>query len=141
MGSNDAWDGYGGAFLYTRQPTVDPKLVPRLEKAVERMRLKYRWSDFVLTDNSCNKPSESSTVLREKFVSKILITEEQQLQEQLTRLRNSAVNSLVNEEKEAAKSIDYLEKELKDFENELLKDATQIEKTVESAVGQIKIIK
>lgn len=34
-GSNDAWDGYGGAFLYTREPTVKPELIPRLEgKAV-----------------------------------------------------------------------------------------------------------
>jgi hypothetical protein len=35
-GSNDAWDGYGGAFLYTRSPSVRPELVPRLEAAMER---------------------------------------------------------------------------------------------------------
>ena len=68
MGSNDAWDGYGGAFLYTREPTADPKLFPRLEKAMERTGLKYKWSDFILTDNSCKKPTESATVLREKFM-------------------------------------------------------------------------
>ena len=71
MGSNDAWDGYGGAFLYTREPTADPKLFPRLEKAMERTGLKYKWSDFILTDNSCKKPTESATVLREKFISKV----------------------------------------------------------------------
>lgn len=49
MGSNDAWDGYGGAFLYTRSPTVSPQLVPRLEAAVQKMGLKYRWSDFTIT--------------------------------------------------------------------------------------------
>jgi violaxanthin de-epoxidase len=49
MGSNDAWDGYGGAFLYTRSPTVNPQLVPRLEAAVQKMGLKYRWSDFTIT--------------------------------------------------------------------------------------------
>jgi len=52
MGSNDAWDGYGGAFLYTRSPTVNPQLVPRLETAVQKMGLKYRWSDFTLTGSA-----------------------------------------------------------------------------------------
>jgi violaxanthin de-epoxidase len=28
-GSNDAWDGYGGSFLYTRDPGVRPDLIPR----------------------------------------------------------------------------------------------------------------
>ena len=30
------WDGYGGAFLYTRELTLHPELVPRLEAAVDR---------------------------------------------------------------------------------------------------------
>jgi violaxanthin de-epoxidase len=41
-GSNDAWDGYGGAFLYTREASVPPALIPRLEKAVDSMGLKYK---------------------------------------------------------------------------------------------------
>jgi hypothetical protein len=43
MGSNDAWDGYGGAFLYTTQPTVRAELEPRLAAAMEKTGLKYRW--------------------------------------------------------------------------------------------------
>lgn len=50
-GRNDAWDGYGGAVLYTRAPTVDPAFVPELSAAAERVGL--RWSDFVETDNTC----------------------------------------------------------------------------------------
>ena len=50
-GRNDAWDGYGGAVLYTRAPTVDPSFVPELSAAAERVGL--RWSDFVETDNTC----------------------------------------------------------------------------------------
>lgn len=138
MGSNDAWDGYGGAFLYTREPTLDPKLIPRLEQAVERMGLKYKWSDFTLTDNSCKNQEESATVLREKFISKVLITEEQQLQEQLTRLRTGAINTFVSEEKEAEKSIRFLEKELKSFEDEITKDALNIEKDIEKVVQNVE---
>jgi violaxanthin de-epoxidase len=50
-GRNDAWDGYGGAVLYTRAPTVDAAFVPELSAAAERLGL--RWSDFVETDNTC----------------------------------------------------------------------------------------
>ena len=50
-GRNDAWDGYGGAVVYTRQPSLDAAYVPSLTAAAERLGL--RWSDFVLTDNSC----------------------------------------------------------------------------------------
>ncbi len=50
-GSNDAWDGYGGAVVYTRSPSLDQKYVPELSAAVERIGLK--WSDFALNDNTC----------------------------------------------------------------------------------------
>jgi violaxanthin de-epoxidase len=136
-GSNDAWDGYGGAFLYTRSPTVKPELLPRLEKAFNKAKLPYKWSDFTLTDNSCKPQTESPTVLREKFARRLLITEEQQLQEQLTAVRNAAINTLVGEEKEAEKSIQYLEKELEAFQSELKKDAQLLEKKVERAIDNV----
>jgi len=137
-GSNDAWDGYGGAFLYTREPAVPPALIPRLEKAVDSMGLKYKWSDFTQTDNTCKKQSESPTVLREKFATRLLITEEQQLQEQLTAARSAAINTFVEEEKEAEKSIQLLEKELQLFQKEAVKDALQLEKAVESEIETVE---
>ena len=130
-GSNDAWDGYGGAFLYSRDPTVRPDLIPRLEKAVAGMGLKYKWSDFTQTDNSCKGLAESPTVLREKYATKLLITEEQTLQEQLTAARGAAVNTIISEEKAAEKSIAYLEKELENF----LKSTEQ---AVEGVVDEVE---
>lgn len=50
-GKNDAWDGYGGAVLYTRSSTVPKNIVPRLETACEKAGIK--WADFIQTDNSC----------------------------------------------------------------------------------------
>ncbi len=50
-GRNDAWDGYGGAVVYTRGATLDPAYVPDLEAAVSRLGL--RWADFEQTDNTC----------------------------------------------------------------------------------------
>jgi violaxanthin de-epoxidase len=130
-GSNDAWDGYGGAFLYTRSPSVRPDLFPRLEKAVANMGLQYKWSDFTLTDNSCKPQQENPTVLREKFAKNLLITEEQVLQEQLTGLRNAAVNSIEQSEPVAVKkSIEFLEKEFDLFQKEVVKDAEILAKDV-----------
>lgn len=98
MGSNDAWDGYGGAFLYSRSPSVKPEWESRLEKAVAKMNLKYKWSDFTPTDNSCKPQSDSNLALREKFAVKLLLSEEQQVQASLTQLRTSAVNTLLQDE-------------------------------------------
>lgn len=133
-GSNDAWDGYGGAFLYSRSPTVNPKLVPRLEKAWAKANLPYKFSDFTYTDNSCKALSDSPAVLREKYAARVFISEEEQLQEQLTSLRTSAVNTIVNDEKAAESSIASLEKQLLDFEKELEKDAVNFEKSLEKEV-------
>lgn len=141
-GSNDAWDGYGGAFLYTRTPSVRPELFPRLTAAVERMKVPYKWSDFSLTDNTCKEQTESPVILREKYAKKLLITEENTLQEQLTALRSAAVNTVVKEEKEAAKSFEFLEDELKAFQAEAARDVIgaveEVEKDVVGAVEGVE---
>lgn len=137
-GSNDAWDGYGGAFLYTRKPTVSPELVPRLEAAMDRTGLKYKWSDFTLTDNTCKENTESNTVLRERYAGKVLITQEKQLQEQLTAARSAAVNTVVEDEKVAEKAVGRLERDLEVYIEELgaevVKDAIAVEKEIEKDV-------
>jgi len=50
-GSNDAWDGYGGAVVYSREPTLGEQFVPEIEQALARVGV--RWADFTRTDNSC----------------------------------------------------------------------------------------
>ena len=141
-GSNDAWDGYGGAFLYTRKPTVSPELEPRLTEAMERTGLKYKWSDFTKTDNTCKQQEQSNTVLRERYATKIAIATEKQLQEQAILARNAAVNTVVTDEKIAEKAAVKLEKELEKFlieiEKEVEKDAVLLEKEVEKDVVSIE---
>ena len=105
---------------------------------MENMGLRFRWSDFTLTDNTCTKQTESSTILREKFATRLLITEEKQLQEQLTAARNAAVNTFVMEEKEAEKSIQVLEKELQLFQQEASDDVRKLEKAVESEIISVE---
>ena len=136
-GSNDAWDGYGGAFLYTRSPTVDPALIPRLETAMERTG-KYKWSDFTLTDNTCKLASESPVVLREKFAKNVIINTEEQLQEALTSVRANAVQSIDRTEKGAEKSITFLEKEAEMFAAEIGRDVEAVEREVEKDLEEVE---
>jgi hypothetical protein len=74
-------------------------------------------------------------VLREKYAKRLLLTEEDQLQQQLTQIRNGAVKSIEGEEKELARSIGKLEKEFEKFEAEIAKDAVALEKGLESGLG------
>lgn len=116
QGSNDAWDGYGGAFVYTRAPSLPKELVPRLTEAMDRAELPYKWKDFSLTDNSCKVLEEDPTVLRERFAEKLIIFEENALQEALTSARAQVLTSIESAElaavKGAEKQIQGLEKKL-----------------------------
>lgn len=50
-GRNDAWDGYGGAVLYTRSKTVPETIVPELERSAKSIGRDF--STFIRTDNTC----------------------------------------------------------------------------------------
>lgn len=50
-GQNDAWVGYGGATVYTRDARLPAEAIPELQAAAERAGLD--WSKFIVTDNSC----------------------------------------------------------------------------------------
>ena len=60
LGKNDAWDGYGGAVVYTRERTLPKEYVPELEAAAAAAGLK--WSDFQVTNNSCPPPPRLAVV-------------------------------------------------------------------------------
>ena len=94
-GSNDAWDGYGGAVVYTRAAALPESLIPRLRAAAQKVGFDFD-KDFTVTDNSC--PSELSEseklLLREKFAGKAIIQTSKQLQAEATRSRGNAVNSI-----------------------------------------------
>lgn len=103
----------------------------RLTKAVESMGLKYKWSDYQQTDNTCQLQKESPSVLREKYANRLLVTGELQLQEQLTASRNAAINEFEKDEKEFAESLGFLDKGIKEFQAEIARDAELLEKEIE----------
>lgn len=127
-GSNDAWDGYGGAVIYTRDAALPKELIPRLEIAAKKVGFDFK-KDFALTDNSC--PTELSAsekvLLREKFAGKVLLQTEEQLRAQSTRFRGNAANSVKaqklffdNRAGQADKAYKELKESTNDFEREVL---------------------
>uniref|UniRef100_A0A803PRT8 VDE lipocalin domain-containing protein n=1 Tax=Cannabis sativa TaxID=3483 RepID=A0A803PRT8_CANSA len=78
-GRNDAWDGYGGAFIYTRSSTLPESIVPELEKAAKSVGRDF--STFIKTDNT----------YEENFL-KNLSKEETELLEQLKMEANEVEN-------------------------------------------------
>ena len=124
-GSNDAWDGYGGAVVYTRDAQLPESLLPRLRQAAKKVGFDFD-KDFVLTDNSCpTMKGEEALVLREKFAGKVLLKTEEMARAQAVRLRGNALNSVKaqkvffsNEGEAATKAFDKLTDSLTQFEKE-----------------------
>lgn len=137
-GSNDAWDGYGGVVVYTRDAALPKSLLPRLREAAKKVNFDFD-KDFTITDNSC--PTELSegekALLREKFAGKVILQTEQQLQAQAVRVRGNAANSVKAQKiffenglEATQRAFNQLEEVTKAFEDEVVKGASQLEESV-----------
>jgi violaxanthin de-epoxidase len=143
-GANDAWVGYGGAFVYTRDSKVPPELLPRLRAAAKKINYDYD-KDFTETDNTCTEISDGERILlREKFAGKALIQTEDQIQAAAVRARGNAVNTVKAQKiglslglDQAQKSVADLESGASSFEDEIVKDVVQIEKDIVKEVKGI----
>ncbi|KAJ1414664.1 VDE lipocalin domain [Sesbania bispinosa] len=64
-GRNDAWEGYGGAVVYTRSAVLPESIIPELDKAAKSVGRDF--SKFIKTDNTCG-PEPSLVERLEKKV-------------------------------------------------------------------------
>jgi violaxanthin de-epoxidase len=134
-GSNDAWDGYGGAFVYSTNPVLDKKYYGEIDQALRKIGRKF--SDFQLTDNTC-KPRESRL---EEFEADIQYVEAraatglqvvgEAVVEEATMVEKAVEKEAFVVEQEVVKDVTKIEKEV-------VKDVTNIEKLVEKDVTQIE---
>mmetsp|Transcript_2805 Transcript_2805/g.3907 ORF Transcript_2805/g.3907 Transcript_2805/m.3907 type:complete len:473 (-) Transcript_2805:34-1452(-) len=135
-GENDAWIGYGGAVLYTRDSTVPADIIPRVAEACQRAGIK--WEDFTLTDNSCKPQTENPTLLRAEYTRKLLLLEENKLSEQLTAVRGYAADSLKGPEKEIQNALKTLENLRETYQNEIAYDALELEDILSQELAELK---
>mmetsp|Transcript_11263 Transcript_11263/g.16442 ORF Transcript_11263/g.16442 Transcript_11263/m.16442 type:complete len:469 (+) Transcript_11263:127-1533(+) len=136
-GANDAWVGYGGVTVYTRDSKLPPELLPRLREAAKKVN--FDWDkDFTLTDNTCTELTDGErTLLREKFAGNAVIQTEEQVQAATVRARGNAVNNLKGrklwiegEVGQAEKAFEELGSKIVDFETEIVKDVIKVEEVI-----------
>ncbi|CAB1109295.1 unnamed protein product [Ectocarpus sp. CCAP 1310/34] len=109
-GSNDAWDGYGGGTLYTKDKTVPPGIVERVKAKSEAAGIK--WERWQYNDNTCKpQTSETAEMLREKYAKKLILSEGKQLQEQLTAVRGYAAQEVNEVESSTLEKLEDLKQE------------------------------
>merc|ERR1719261_1791466 len=129
-GRNDAWDGYGGAVLYTKTPYASTKVNARCQAACAKAGLDF--AEFRVPDNSCSAESASERLLlREKYASKVLLVGEKALQEEVTQVRRAATSTVSGDIKSAEKAVVQLEKLAADFEAEAARDVLRVEAAIE----------
>merc|ERR1712127_680736 len=126
-GENDAWVGYGGAVVYTRDAQLPESLLPRLRAAAEKVNFDFD-KDFTINDNSCKVLDKGEeVVLREKFAGKMAIQTEKSAERALEKIEDKAVQF----EKELAKDVVNVEKEI-------VKDAVKVEKEIVKDVEEVE---
>lgn len=93
-GRNDAWDGYGGAVVYTRSSVLPESIVPELEKTAKSVGRDF--SKFIRTDNTCG-PEPSIVERLEKKVEegeKTIVREVEELEEEVEKVGKTEMNLL-----------------------------------------------
>lgn len=134
-GRNDAWDGYGGAVIYTRSATLPESIVPELERAAQSVGRDF--NKFIRTDNTCGPEPPLVERLEKKVEEgeRTIIKEVEQLEgevEKVGKTEMTLFQRLAEGFKELQKDEEYFLKELNKEEKELLDDlkmeATEVEK-------------
>lgn len=145
-GQNDAWKGYGGATVYTREAHLPDEFVPELREAAERAGL--NWDDFTVTDNSCPpKPQmkgpfeelEDDLEKVEEFASKEVSILEQAIEPELvsfgkgfTILEKKVENAAEDVVKEVEEEEEILLKELEKERQEATRLIREFQKKASS---------
>jgi len=145
-GSNDAWVGYGGAVVYTRDAKLPESLRPRLQEAAKKVNNWNFDKDFKVVDNTCRSMEKGEgLLLKEQFAGKMAIQTEKQLQQQAAIASRNAANSIkakeiyLNDElTQAEKAVQILEKKALEFENEFVKDVVKVENEIVKDVIKVE---
>merc|ERR1740138_1479667 len=129
-GSNDAWDGYGGAVVYSKEPKLDKKYFPELDQALRKVG--RRWSDFTLTDNSC---LAAETRLEELEADLVFV--ENRVATGLQFIEKQIVNEVERDTKEIARELIAVEREVEKDLKVVERGIENEEKVVEGAFKKL----
>ncbi|KAK7285850.1 hypothetical protein RJT34_20633 [Clitoria ternatea] len=134
-GRNDAWDGYGGAVVYTRSAVLPEPIVPELERAAKSVGRDF--SKFIKTDNTCG-PEPTLVERLEKKVEEgeeTIVREVELLEEEVEKVGETEITlfqrlaegfKVFKEDEE--NFLRQLSKEEMEILDGLKMEATQVEK-------------
>lgn len=134
-GRNDAWDGYGGAVVYTRSSVLPETIIPELDKAAKSVGRDF--GKFIRTDNTCG-PEPPLVERLEKTVEegeKTIIREVEQIEGEVEELGKVEVNlfqrladGFVELKRDAENILRGLGKEEMELLNGLQMEAREVER-------------
>jgi violaxanthin de-epoxidase len=125
-GSNDAWDGYGGAVVYTRSPIFPKKYKQEIDESLQKIGRSFK--DFTYTNNTCEgKPTlQDDLVFVESRVATGLASAETSFASEVSKDINIIAEDVVAAEKELVKDVKavekVLEKDVVAVEQEIVRD-------------------
>lgn len=140
-GKNDAWDGYGGAFVYTRSAVLPESIVPELERAAKSVGRDF--NTFIRTDNTCG-PEPPLIDRLEKTAEageRTIIKEVEEIEQEVEKVKDTEV-SLFRRLAEGFKvfledeqnALNGLTKEEEEILSGLQMEAAEVEKLFENAL-------
>ncbi|GFP95749.1 violaxanthin de-epoxidase chloroplastic [Phtheirospermum japonicum] len=138
-GRNDAWDGYGGAVVYTRSAVLPESIVPQLEKAAQSVGRDF--NTFIRTDNTCG-PEPPLVERIEKTVEEgeeIIVKEVEEIEQEVEKVKNTEATlfqKLSEGFQELIKDKDYFLKELSEEEMDILSELKMEANEVEQLFGK-----
>ncbi|KAK1282274.1 hypothetical protein QJS10_CPB22g00674 [Acorus calamus] len=145
-GRNDAWDGYGGAVIYTRSAVLPDTIVPELERAAKSVGRDF--SKFIKTDNTCG-PEPPLVERLEKTVEKgeeTIIKEVEEIEGEVEKVGQKELSLLqrlaegIKEvERDAENALKGLSEEEMELLNELKMEAGEVEKVFGQALPLRKL--
>ncbi|KAL6771508.1 VDE1 [Auxenochlorella protothecoides x Auxenochlorella symbiontica] len=134
-GQNDAWKGYGGATVYTRDSSFPPELTNKMRELASQAGLK--WEEFKLTDNSCgpHPPQRGGMTDFEREMDDLARDEARQGLASFSRGLTVIEQRAERAERDIAQSVVGLEKTLQDEFYEAEKQLASIEKQFSASGG------
>lgn len=145
-GRNDAWDGYGGAVVYTRSAVLPESIIPELERAAKSVGRDF--SKFIRTDNTCG-PEPPLVERLEKTVEegeKTIIREVEQIEGEVEKVGKTEITLLQRLadgfkelQQDEENFLKGLSKEEMDLLSELKMEASEVEKIFGEALPLRKI--
>ena len=134
-GTNDAWDGYGGAVVYSTSPELKKEYVPELTEIAKKVGVKF--SDFVVTDNTCKAqaPLKVTAVKDLDTLGDDVVA----IEKEIVRDEKALFSFVGKEARTVAREVG---KDARLFEKEIEKDVKVIEKDLGLvSVGKVQVIR